>query len=81
MRAATMKFTSRILEGLVARRGFVERRMGIGCWLRRGRGVGFSNDQTKAHGSDLWAAFRRTALTGESRFNSIMNLTTWLNNE
>ena len=30
MRAGTMKFTSRILEGLTARRGLVEPREGIG---------------------------------------------------
>jgi hypothetical protein len=42
-----MKFTSRILEGLTARRGLVEPREGIGCWVlgltplgRTGRGVG-----------------------------------------
>ena len=32
-RAGTVKFTSRILEGLVARRGLVELREGIGCWV------------------------------------------------
>src|SRR5674476_1059845 len=32
-RAGTMKFTSRILVGLMAPRGLVERRMGIGCWV------------------------------------------------
>jgi hypothetical protein len=37
-RAGTMKFTSRILEGLVAQRGFVEPRKGIGCWVSRGGG-------------------------------------------
>src|SRR5450759_1597363 len=42
-RAGTIKFTSRILEGLVARRGLVEPREGIGCWLRRGRGVDQTN--------------------------------------
>jgi hypothetical protein len=30
-RAGRIKFTSRILEGLMARRGLVERREGIGC--------------------------------------------------
>ena len=46
-----MKFTSRILEGLMARRGLVEPREGIGCWVSRGRGVGFSNDQIKLRAS------------------------------
>jgi hypothetical protein len=32
-RAATMKFTSRILVGLTALRGLVEPREGIGCWV------------------------------------------------
>jgi hypothetical protein len=36
-RAGTVKFTSRILEGLVARRGLVEPRRGIGCWVSGGR--------------------------------------------
>jgi len=31
--------TSRILEGLVAQRGFVEPRKGIGCWLSGGKGL------------------------------------------
>ena len=31
MRAGAMKFTSRILVGLMVRRGFVEPREGIGC--------------------------------------------------
>jgi hypothetical protein len=31
--AGTVKFTSRILVGLMARRGLVEGRMGIGCWV------------------------------------------------
>jgi hypothetical protein len=31
VRAGTIKFTSRILEGLLARRGLVEPRDGIGC--------------------------------------------------
>ena len=30
--------TSRILEDLTAFGGFVERRMGIGCWVSRGIG-------------------------------------------
>jgi hypothetical protein len=33
-----MKSTSRILEDLMARRGLVEAREGIGCWVSRGRG-------------------------------------------
>ena len=37
-RAGTMKFTSRILEGLMARRGFVEPHEEIGCWVSRGGG-------------------------------------------
>jgi hypothetical protein len=36
MGADAMKFTSRILEGLPARGGLVEPRMGIGCQLARG---------------------------------------------
>ena len=39
MRAGTIKFTSRILEGLTARRGLVEPREGIGCWVSVGRGL------------------------------------------
>jgi hypothetical protein len=50
-RADMVRTASRILEGLVEWRGFVEGRMGIGCWLRRGRGVGFSNDQIKLRAS------------------------------
>ena len=30
---AAQKFTSRILEGLMAQRGLVEPREGIGCWV------------------------------------------------
>jgi hypothetical protein len=30
-----VKFTSRILEGLMARWGLTERWMGIGCWAIR----------------------------------------------
>jgi hypothetical protein len=39
-----MKFTSRILEGLMPRRGFVEPREGIGChavFLARNRAKAF----------------------------------------
>src|SRR5664280_1142788 len=32
-RAGTVKFTSRILVGLVARRGLVEPREEVGCWV------------------------------------------------
>jgi hypothetical protein len=32
VRAGAMKFTSRILEGLMAQRGLVERWEGIGCY-------------------------------------------------
>jgi len=32
-------FTSRILEGLVARRGLVEPREDVGCWVSGGRGL------------------------------------------
>jgi hypothetical protein len=34
-----VKFTSRILEGLVTCWGLVEPRMRIGCWVSRGRGL------------------------------------------
>jgi hypothetical protein len=41
-----MIFTSRILEGLMARRGLVEPREGIGCWVSGFsaiRGAGIAN--------------------------------------
>jgi hypothetical protein len=38
--AATIEFTSRILEGVMAGRGLVEPRRGIGCWVSGGWGVG-----------------------------------------